>query len=89
MSVNSDNRSPGLFHYRLLSYYFAGVAGIEPTSTVLETGMLPLHQTPEPLRRIELLSFGYESNIISHYTKEASNNIYKLKITSLLLAQVP
>ena len=24
----------------------AGVAGIEPTSTVLETGMLPLHQTP-------------------------------------------
>ena len=51
--------------------YYAGVAGIEPTSTVLETGMLPLHQTPEPLRRIELLSFDYETKIISHYTKEA------------------
>ena len=45
-------------------FYLAGVVGIEPTLTVLETGVLPLYDTPRisqrnseidyKLRRIEL-----------------------------------
>ena len=31
---------------RVLKYFLAGVEGFEPTPTVLETGMLPLHHTP-------------------------------------------
>ena len=30
----------------LLSIFMAGVEGLEPSRTVLETGMLPLHHTP-------------------------------------------
>ncbi len=33
-------------HLRCASYKLAGVVGVEPTSTVLETGILPLNYTP-------------------------------------------
>ena len=43
----------------------AGVTGFEPIREVLETAMLPLHQTPEPLIRIELIPSDYETEILS------------------------
>ena len=38
---------PSLFHNKVLcNAILAGVVGIEPTLTVLETGVLPLYDTP-------------------------------------------
>ena len=39
---------------RLQVFYLAGVEGLEPSRTVLETGMLPLHHTPKE-RHIKFL----------------------------------
>ena len=39
--------------YQKNSYKLAGVKGIEPLSTVLETAVLPLNQTPEILKPLK------------------------------------
>ena len=53
----------------IISMNIAGVAGIEPTSTVLETGMLPLHHTPifVGTERFELSLLLYQSSILTPF----------------------
>lgn len=43
-----QNKEKRTFTNVLMNLNFAGVAGIEPALTVLETGVLPLYDTPMP-----------------------------------------
>ena len=50
-----------------LSIFLAGVVGIEPTLTVLETGVLPLYDTPSKQVNIHRLRI---INYVERYLQE-------------------
>ncbi len=58
-----EPQSGALNHFAIFA--MAGVVGIEPTSTVLETGVLPLYYTPI----VTIILYQNEANIASGLIK--------------------
>lgn len=65
MTILFINKEKGLiFSYQTCISYLAGVVGIEPTSMVLETTVLPLYYTPKCSNIITLIKKYFHTNII-------------------------